>query len=172
MRLSLSINGRARVVAAVNGPGYLNARVNMRERPKDNDCSMTVQISGTQTLETETVSIEWPSFELQSGDTVEFRLLPHGDGDAPSAVSRSSESPSNLFSSIDLAKELLDLVADFETRLMKLVDKSKEIETSEEHKRLTNAVGGVLYEHGRWLLYPVYRRHKGLIPDDLKGELL
>jgi len=172
MRLSLDINGRTRVVAAVNGPGYLSAHINLSERPKDDDSAKTVRVRGTQTLETETVSIDWPSFQLQIGDKLEFQLLPDGDGDAPSAVSRSSESPSNLFSNIDLAKELLQLVADFETRLMKLVDKSKEIETSEEHKRFTNAVGGVLYENGRRLLYPVYRRHEELIPDDLKGELL
>src|SRR5690349_20685109 len=135
LRLYLDINGRTRVVAAVNGPGYLTARINMRELPKDNDYAKTVQISGTQTLETETVRIDWPSFQLQIGDKLECQLLPDGDGDPPSAVRRSSESPSNLFSNIDLAKELLQLVGDFESRLMKLVDKSKETETSEEHER-------------------------------------
>src|SRR5690242_20552337 len=135
MRLSLDINGRTRVVATVNGPGYLHAHISMRELPKDNDYAKTVQISGTQTLETETVSIDWPSFQLQIGDKLEFQLLPDGDGDPPSAVRRSSESPTNLFSNIELAKELLQLVANFETSLMKLTDKSKEIETAEEHKR-------------------------------------
>src|SRR5690242_18076856 len=102
MRLSLDINGRTRVVAAVNGPGYLNARINMRERPNEDDYAKTVQISGTQTLETGTVSIDWSSFQLQIGDKLECQLLPDGDGDPPSAVRRSSESPTNLFSNIDL----------------------------------------------------------------------
>ena len=41
------------MVAAVNGPGYLSAHLNLCERPKDNDYSKTVRVVGTQMLETE-----------------------------------------------------------------------------------------------------------------------
>jgi hypothetical protein len=67
MRLSLKVNGNPRVVAAVRGPGYLSAHLNLHERPKDNDHSKTVRVVGIQTLETETVRFEWPEFNLSSG---------------------------------------------------------------------------------------------------------
>jgi len=172
MRLSLKVNGSPRVVAAVTGPGYLSAHLNLCERPKDNDYSKTVRVVGTQTLETETVCFEWPEFDLQVGDTAELSLLNDGAGDQPSSVRRSSESPHNLFSHPELAREVLSVVSEFESRLMQMVDKSKATESAEEHKRFAMAVGYVVAELGDRLLSPIYRRHKELVPDDLKGELL
>lgn len=144
----------------------------MCERPKDNDYSKTVRVVGTQTLETETVRFEWPEFDLQVGDTAELSLLNDGTGDPPSNVRRSSESPQNLFSHPGLAGEVLSVVSDFESRLMQMLDKSKAIESAEEHKRFALAVGYVLAQLGDSLLSPIYRRHKELVPDGLKGELL
>ena len=123
-------------------------------------------------METETAYIDWQKLDLQVGDTVEIRLLEDGEGDTPIAVRRSSESPRNLFSRPDLAKELLALVSDFEARLMQLVDRSEKTESEQEHKTFTTAVGRVVTELGDAFLYPVYRRHKELVPDELKGELL
>jgi hypothetical protein len=172
MRISLSLNGAPRAVASVDGPGYLSAHLNMHERPKENDHAESIRIAGTQTLESETIYLDWPRFELKIGDAVELRLLDDGEGDPPSAVRKSSESSTNLFSSADLAKELLQLVSEYETHLMELLEKAEKTEPVEEHKKLTNAVLAVVSEHGKQLLYPVYRRHKELIPDNLKGELL
>lgn len=172
MRLSLKVNGNSRVVASVNGPGYLSAHLNLHDRPKEGDYSKTVQIAGIQTMETETVYLDWPKLDLQVGDAVEIRLLEDGEGDTPSAVRRSSESPRNLFSRPDLAKELVALVSDFEARLMQLVDRTEKTESAKEHKTFATAVGRVLTEVADAFLYPVYRRHKELVPDELKGELL
>jgi monoamine oxidase len=91
MRLSLKVNGSPRVVAAVNGPGYLSAHLNLCDCPKDNDYSKVIRVVGTQTLETEMVRSEWPKFDLQVGDTAELSLLNDGEGDPPSSVRRSSE---------------------------------------------------------------------------------
>lgn len=106
------------------------------------------------------------------GDVVEVRILPEGEGDPPTSSKTSSEAPSNLFSNIELAKELVQAVSNFEKRLMELLDKAKETETPEDCKKVERAVGSVVFELGENLLYPVYRRHKELIPDELKGELL
>jgi hypothetical protein len=114
MRLSLKVNGSPRVVAAVNGPGYLSAHLNLCDCPKDNDYSKVIRVVGTQTLETEMVRSEWPKFDLQVGDTAELSLLNDGEGDPPSSVRRSSESPQNLFSNPELAREVLSVVSDFE----------------------------------------------------------
>ena len=116
--------------------------------------------------------MSWPTADLNVGDVVELRILPDGEGDTPSEVRRSSESPSNLFSNTDLAKELLQIVYDFEDRLGELLSKSEKVELPDENKKFGRAVVGVTYEIGELLLSPVYRRHKELIPDKLKGELL
>jgi hypothetical protein len=171
MRLSLKVNGNPCVVAAVDGPGYLSAHLNLLERPKDNDYSKTVRLVATQTLETATVCFEWPEFGLQVGDTAELSLLDEGSGDPPSSVRRSSESPPNLFSHSKLAGEVLAVVSDFESRLMQMLDKSKAIESAEEHKRFALAVGYVVAQLGDSLLSPIYRRHKELVPDGLRSEL-
>jgi len=173
MRLSVSVNGVTRFIASLSGPGYLNAHLNMVERPKESDRSRKLRVVGTDTSQdTENVGLEWPTVDLGIGDVVELRILPEGEGHAPAETRRSSESPSNLFTNTDLAKELLQLVSDYETRLMALLEKSEKTEPAEEHKKFTKAVGAVVYEHGARLLYPVYRRHKELVPDSLKGELL
>ena len=172
MRLSLKINGNPRAVAAVNGPGYLNAHLNMHVRPKDNDYSKIVRLVGSRTLETETVQLNWPNFDLQEGDTVELHLLNDGESDPPTEIRRSTESPKNLFSSVELASEVLSGVSAFERQLMQILEKSKNTESVEEHKRFARATGEVLAQLGENLLYPIYRRHKQLVPNELKGELL
>jgi len=92
----------------------------MSDRPKEGKHSNKVRIQGSHTAETETTSMKWPAVELQIGDVVELRILPGGD--APSEVRNWSESPSNLFSSGELAKELLEMVSDFEKRLRKFLE--------------------------------------------------
>ena len=64
MRISLNVNGIPRVIAAVNGPGYLSAHLNLHDRPKENDYSNVVRVAGIQTLETETVFLDWPQSDL------------------------------------------------------------------------------------------------------------
>ena len=117
MRLSLAVNGKTCSVASLQGPGFLSAHINMSDRPKEYERSSKARIHASHTLETETISMDWPTVELQVGDTVEIRILPEGDGDAPSEMRKRSESPSNLLSDSGLAKELLGLVSDFEKRI-------------------------------------------------------
>jgi hypothetical protein len=156
----------------MSGPGFLSAHMNLHDRPKENDFSKSVRVAGTQTSDTETIRFNWPTVDLSAGDSVQVSVLDDGEGDAPTTAQRSSESPRNLFSRPELAKELLALVSEFDSRLMELVDKSEQMESAEEHKRFTSAVGRVSYEVGESFLYPVYRRHAQLRPEDLTGELL
>src|ERR1700730_3312635 len=101
MRLSLSVNGAHPVVASVSGPGFLSAHLNMNDRPKENGHTRKVRMRGTETGDTETISLTWPPVDLAVGDVLELRILPDGEGDAPSELRRSSESPSTLFSNAD-----------------------------------------------------------------------
>lgn len=139
MRLSMAVNDDNPIVASLPGAGYLSAHLNMANRPKDNHDKKNVRLVGTETRETETVHLKWPSIELKVGDVVELRVLPDGEGSEPSDVRRSSESAYNLFSNSELAKELLQAVSEFEEKLSKLNEKSKQLEPPDEHKRFTRA---------------------------------
>lgn len=172
MRMSLSVNGTKQAIASLEGAGYLSAHLNMYDRPKEEDRSSRVFIRASRTEETETTSMKWQEIELSVGDVVQFELLPDGNGDPPSEVRRSSDAPSNLLASSDLAKELLEVVSKFDKSLLGLLERSRNVEGLDEHRKFSLAVGAVIAEVGQQLLYPVFRRHKELIPDDLKGELL
>ena len=71
-----------------------------------------------------------------------------------------------------MAKEVVHAVSEFEKNLMRLLEKAQETEPAEDSKKFERACGIVALELGKNLLYPIYRRHKELIPGDLKGELL
>jgi len=172
MRLSLTVNGTARYTAPSARAGYPSAHLNLRDRPKEGDRSSTVFIRASHTDETETTSMTWPEIELSVGDLIQLEVLPEGKGDAPAKVRRSSEATSNLLASSDLAKELFEVVSKFDKNLLALLDKSRTSEPPDEHRRFSLAVGAVIAEVGQQLLYPLFRRHKELIPDDFKGELL
>jgi hypothetical protein len=172
MRLSLAVNGKTHSIASLKGPGFVNAHVNLADRPKEGERSNMARIHASHTLETETISMDWPTVELQVGDTVEVGILPEGDGDPPSESRKLSESPSNLLSDGGLAKELLGIVSGFEKRLAEFLEKTQKAESPEEHRKVKLAAGHVLAEVGEQLLFPVLRRHKELIPDEFKGELL
>jgi len=172
MRLSMSVNAEAPVVASVPDAGYLSVHLNMSHRPKDGDFGRSVQIAGIETGETETIHSEWPTRDLKIGDVVELRILSDGVGGVPCKRRATSDHPSNLISNPALAKELLHEVSTFQSRIWQLVSKSEQGEPPDEHKKLATAVGHVIYQIGQHLLHPVFRRHKELIPDELKGELL
>ena len=172
MRLSMAVNCGNPVVASLSCAGYLNAHINLSERPEDNEREKTARIVGIEARESETVHLKWPTVDLEIGDVVELRLLPDGEGNEPSEIRKSSESPDNLFSSTELAKELVNAVSDFEQRLREIAEKSKALESPEEHKKFTNALGSTVWQLGQNLLFPVYRRHKELIPQEWKGQIL
>ena len=173
MRISLSINGNPQYTASLSGAGYLNAHLNFRNRPKESDLFANVRLDATDTsVETENVHMDWPSIPLKAGDAVELKLLSQGEGDPPSETRRTSEDPRNLLARVENAAELVKIVSDFEARLMDLVSRAEQTEPPDEFIKLQRAVGSVVWELGVAFLYPVYRRHKNLIPEELKGELL
>ena len=172
MRLELRVNDIVRYMAAAAAPGYLSAHVNLSEQPKNGESARTVRLHAIQLAETETTSLHWPQVSLEVGDTVKISVLEDGKSDEPTRVRRSSELPSNLFSKTELAKELTEVVSNFDKQLMALLEKAKEVEPSDEYTKIRDAIGAVACETGERLLYPIYRRHKELIPEAVKGELL
>ena len=173
MRISLAINGNRQYTAALSGAGYLNAHLNARNRSKENHLSADVRLDATDTSrETENVRMDWPAIPLHAGDVVELKLMPPGEGDPPSETRRTSEDPRNLFARAENAAELVNLVSEFEGRLMDLVSRFEQTEPPKEFQKFQRTVGSVVWELGAAFLFPVYRRHQHLVPDEMKGELL
>ena len=172
MRLAVVVNGVSQFIASLPAQGYLNAHLNMQDRPKEELSTPVLRVAGIDTSqETQNEHLEWGPISLAVGDVVQVQVLAEGDGDPPSRRSKSSESPTNLLSRPELAAEVVTLIADFDKRLVDLVNKVKEKESAEESEKFLHAAGHVIHSHGA-LLYPIFRRHKELIPEELKGELL
>lgn len=172
MRLSVAVNSISRFIASLSGPGYLNAHLNLKNRSNEKLSSPVLRVVAIDTSqETENETLEWEPVQLEVGDVVEMRILPEGSGDAPSKRRKSSESPTNLLSQRDLAEEVVTLIANFDKQLVELMKRAKEREPAEEYEKFSLAVANVIHGNGA-LLYPIFRRHKELIPDEFKGELL
>jgi hypothetical protein len=173
MRIAATLNGTSKYVASVRGAGYLSAHLNLASRPKENETRSVLSVEGFDTNSpTETISVKWSEIALAVGDIVQLQVLEDGPADPPTIHRSTSESPSNLFSDANLAKELLSLCEDFEQRLFKLMEKSEGIEPAEEQKKFKRAVGHIVVDLGEHLLSPVFRRHPELVPEGMKGELL
>jgi hypothetical protein len=173
MRLEANLNGTAKYVAQISGAGFLSAHLNLSNRPKEGTTSSVLRVEGFDTnAPTETISLKWPEIALAPGDVVLLKVLEDGPADPPITRRGTSESPSNLFSDPNLAKELLSFVGDFEQHLFDLLEKSESIEPAEEHKKFKRAVGHAIADLGEHLLSPVYRRHPKLVPETMRGELL
>lgn len=173
MRISAFVNGTKQFVASLAGAGYLSAHLNLADRPKEQSQRRNLRVVAFDTNSpTETISLKWPVIDLSIGDVIELRLLEDGGGDPPIEQARGSEAPSNLLASQALASELVSICEKFESRLIELLRKSELSETEDEYGKFKLAVGHVVANLGDRFLYPVYRGHPDLVPDDFKGELL
>jgi hypothetical protein len=105
MRLSVALNGKKRLTASVEGSGYLNAHLNMRNLPKDQDFNKQLQVDGIDASENrENVRMNWEKIILSEGDVIEMRILGDGAGDPPTRQTTSSEDPRNLLTQYDSRK--------------------------------------------------------------------
>jgi hypothetical protein len=173
MRIAATLNGAPQYVASVQGAGYLSAHLNCANRPKENESKRVLRVEGFDTNSpTETVSLKWPEVPLSPGDVVQLQVLEEGPGDAPALRRTTSELPTNLLSDSNLAEELLGICGEFEKRLLEFMHRAQAIEPEDEHLNLKRAVGSIVVNLGEDLLSPIYRRHPGLVPDDMRGELL
>lgn len=173
MRIGVKVNGEERYVASIAKAGFLSAHLNMADRPKCGEIKHRLRVEGYDTsVETENVRHAWPEIALSVGDTVQLSVLDEGDGTPAAETRKSSESPKNLFASLELATRALAVGQDFEKHVFDLLREAEAQEEVEEAKRVRRAVGhlvAALYEHWYSL---IWRRHASLVPDDVKGELL
>ena len=173
MRIGVRVNSSSRFVASQSGPGFLSAHLNLSDRPKDSTRDASLEVIGIGTgSDTENVTQQWPAVELEVGDRVEIEILDEGPGTEPASVDSSRDVPGNLFSDVALARRALDIARSLEDQLLDLLRVSASVEPPDEQDKVRRAVGRLVYEIGQQLLYPVWRRHPDLIPDEMRGELL
>jgi hypothetical protein len=101
--------------------------------------------------------------EVALGDKIEIEVLPDGEADAPSTVTKTSASAENLFSDIDQARLLLETVQTCDKVLLELMERAESVEPNEELHKIRYAVTGVLTEIDQQLILPTLRRHPELL---------
>ena len=70
-----------------------------------------------------------------------------------------------------LAKEIADATSQYQDQLIASLEYAKQVESTEDYKRLSLTFGHVLATLGQSILFPIYRRHPALTPDILKETL-
>jgi hypothetical protein len=168
MRIEALINTESCCIAGISTSGYVGAHLNHESPPG----SASLSLVAIETHESESVHFEWPPVALKEGDVVTIRLLADGPFTEPAKKAATSDHPANLFADPRLAADVLVASKEFENRLSAILEKSKALESPEDHAKFVRAVGRIAAELGERLLYPIYRRHSALIPDELRGDFL
>lgn len=167
MRIEALLNTESCCTAGIATPGYVSAHLNHSKT--SGTASLT--LVAIEAHETESVHLDWPVVALKEGDVVTLRLLADGPSTEPAKTSRTSEHPANLFSDPNIAAQVLDACKEFENRLGVILERSKALEPPEDHAKFLRAVGYLASELGDRLLYPIYRKHSALVPEDLRGDI-
>ena len=80
--------------------------------------------------------------------------------------------PGQETAALTLAQEVLAACERFETELFAILAKVRSDEPAAERQKFQRSVGHVAADLGERLLYPIYRNHPLLVPEQLRGELL
>ncbi len=164
MRLSLSINGRRVARASLEGSGWLGAHVSLSKDIEGGEPANRAWLVAADTSEEpNVVHSTWEMVEVALGDKIEIEVLPDGEADAPSTVTKTSASAENLFSDIDQARLLLETVQTCDKVLLELMERAESVEPNEELHKIRYAVTGVLTEIDQQLILPTLRRHPELL---------
>ena len=165
MRLSLSVNNGPFTRASLEGKGWLGAHVSLSqgmpsEEPANRVFLRAMDLSG----EPNTVHMAWNSVPLTVGDRVQIELLPDGEYDPPDSTSRTSDSPNNLFSTVEQARFLLAAIKVCDRALWEVAERASGIEPPDELQKIRYAIGSVLTEIDQQLISPTLRKHPELLP--------
>jgi len=165
MRLSVSVNDQPAVTGSLTTTGWLAAHAIVTNDESDEQ-SNRVWINAIDTSEEpNTTHIDWEAGPLAVGDIVEIKILPDGEVERPTNVRRTSESPRNLFSSIEKARLLLAAIKTCDDVLMSVLDGANGIEPPDELKKIQLALMSVSVEMDRQLISPTLRRHPELLAE-------
>jgi len=165
MRLQVSVNDGIPVRASLQAQGWLSVHLNLSSDDADSGPSrLRVQAIDKSNEPNSTIS-NWDLGALSIGDTAHIQILHDGEADPPTEVSRTSESPKNLFSNVDQARQLLSAISQCDKELMAVLEGSKAVEPEDEFKKITRAIGGILADLDLNLIQPTLRRHPELLSE-------
>ncbi|HEV2279836.1 MAG TPA: hypothetical protein VGS02_16785 [Acidobacteriaceae bacterium] len=172
MLLEVSVNDGPPVRASLNRTGVLSAHLNVRIGTDETDAATIVLNSFDKTDEPNSVYSKWELGSLSAGDRIEIRLQQNGEGDPPTEVWRSAESPNNLFSNPEQARLLLTAISACDSELNGLLISAKAAEPKEEFEKISRAVFFIIGELDRCLISPTLRRHPELLEEAKQKKLV
>jgi len=173
MRLALKVNDRNPIRASLQSNGYLSANLNLTKEPEREEATGRVWLQAIdESEEPNSVSSDWEGGALSVGDKVEILVLSDGDADPPTEIRRSSESPKNLFSSMEQARMLLSAISSCDKELMGIIDRARESEPPDEFRKIARSIGGIIYDLDRCLISPTLRRHPELFVEAKELKLI
>ena len=173
MRLSLTVNAGKPILASLKSVGYLSAHLNLTKEPEKEQMAGRVWLHAIDVSEEpNSVSSEWEGGAVSAGDKIEILVLADGDADPPTEIRRSSESPKNLFSSVEQARMLLSAISACDKELMGIIERARESEPPEEFQKIAGAVGRIVYDLDHYLISPTLRRHPELLVEAKEKKLI
>lgn len=99
----------------------------------------------------------WDAVALSVGDKIEIKVLEDGESDPPNTVSRTSDSPNNLFSDVEQARLLLAAIKVCDRALWEVAERARGVEPEDELHKIVFAVGSVITEIDQQLISPTIR---------------
>lgn len=173
MRLSLSINDRHIVRASLETRGWLSAHVNLSDGVESQEPPNRVWlIAYDKSEDPNSVTATWEGAALSVGDKVQIDVLPDGEADTPTSITRTSESPKNLFSNVEQARLLLSAISVCDAELSGVLDRAQEAEPPDELLKIRRAVADILWELDTKLITPTLRRHPELLAEAKEKKLV
>ena len=165
MRLSLSINDRHVARASLEASGWLGAHVSLSHGIKSDEPANRVWLVAADiSEEPNTVYSTWEPVSISVGDRIQIEVLPEGESDPPSTVTRTSASAENLFSEVSQARFMLETIRTCNKGLWEAMERSVGIEPEDELHKIRYAIAAVLAEIDRQLIRPTLQRHPELLP--------
>jgi hypothetical protein len=114
--------------------------------------------------EPNTVHSTWEPVAVSVGDKIEIQVLPDGEADLPSTVTKTSESADNLFSDVGQARLLLETIRACDKALCEVTERAIGVESGDDLHKIRYAVTSVIAEIDQQLILPTLRRHPELLP--------
>jgi hypothetical protein len=162
MRLQVSVNNGVPVRASLQAQGWLSVHLNFSSDDADGGSGSLSAWAIDRSDEPNATHSKWDLGTLSLGDTAQICILDDGEADPPTEVTRTSESPNNLFANADSAREALSAIHFCDKELMRVLEESRSSEPKDEFQKIARAIGSILAEMDRSLIQPTLRRHPEL----------
>ena len=158
--------------ASLQAQGWLSVHLNLSSRDKDGGSGrLSVQAIDNSDEPNATVST-WKLGTLSIGDTAQIQILNDGEADPPTKVTRTSDSSKNLFTSVDLARELLTAISICDKELWRVLERSRSVEPEDEFQKIVSAIGSITVDLDLRLIQPTLRRHPELTAEAREMKLI